>query len=248
MYLAWCLAEVGEFGGGRVFGEEGLRIAETVGQPFDVIAACVGIGGLSVVQGDLPNAIAMCERGLTLCQTWELPLWFVTTSARLGYAYALSGRVADALPLLERAADRSPSMGTVGLSLVNRFLSEALVLADRVDDALPLARDALARARDHKERGYEAWALRLLGEIASHPHSLDTEAGADHYRQATALATALGMRPLVAHCHLGLGKLTRRSGKRQQAQEHLTAATMMFRQMDMPFWLQQAEAETGALG
>ena len=51
------------------------------------------------------------------------------------------------------------------------------------------------------------------------------------------------MRPLVAHCHLGLGKLYRRTGKREQAQEHLTTATTMYREMDMTFWLEQAEAE-----
>jgi len=139
-------------------------------------------------------------------------------------------------------------MGTVGLSLVNRFLSEALVLAGRVDEALSLARDALARSRDHKERGYEAWALRLLGEIASYPQSLDTETSEGHDREAAALATELGMRPLAAHCHLGLGKLKQRSRKRRQAQDHLIAATMMFRQMDMRFWLQKAETETRALG
>jgi len=105
MYLAWCLAEVGEFGDGRVLGGEGLRIAEEVRRPFDLIAACVGIGGLSLVQGDFPKAIAMFERGLALCQKWDLPLWLATTSARLGYAHALSGRVAEALRLLERAAD-----------------------------------------------------------------------------------------------------------------------------------------------
>jgi hypothetical protein len=144
MYLAWCLAEEGEFGGGLAFGVEGLRIAEAVNQPFDLIAACLGIGGLSSSKA-ASQGHRHVQRGLALCQTWDLPLWFVTTSARLGYAYALSGRVAEALPLLERAVDRSPSTGTVGLSLVIRFLSEALVLAGRVDDALPLARDALAR-------------------------------------------------------------------------------------------------------
>jgi tetratricopeptide (TPR) repeat protein len=247
MYLAWCLAEMGEFGGGLVFGEEGLRIAEEAGQPFDLIAGCVGVGGLSLVQGDLPRAIAMFEHGLTLCQTWDLPLWLATTSSRLGYAYALSGRAAEALPLLERAAHRSPSTGTVGLSLVIRFLGEALVLAGRVDDARPLARDALARSRDHRERGYEAWALRLLGEIAKHSDSLDTEAGEGHYRQAMALATELGMRPLVAHCHFGLGTLYRRAGVGVKAQEHLRTAATMYREMDMHFWLQKAEAETGTL-
>ena len=51
------------------------------------------------------------------------------------------------------------------------------------------------------------------------------------------------MRPLVAHCHLGLGKLSRRTGKRQEAQEHLATATTMYREMDMRFWLEQAGAE-----
>ncbi len=51
------------------------------------------------------------------------------------------------------------------------------------------------------------------------------------------------LRPLVAHCHLGLGKLSRRTGQREQAQEHLTTATAMYREMDIRFWLEQAEAE-----
>ena len=64
-----------------------------------------------------------------------------------------------------------------------------------------------------------------------------------HYRDAMILADELGMRPLVAHCHLGLGKLYRRAGQRQEAQEHLTTATTMYREMDMRFWLEQAEAQ-----
>jgi hypothetical protein len=62
-----------------------------------------------------------------------------------------------------------------------------------------------------------------------------------------ALASELGMRPLVTHCHLGLGKLYRRTGQRDQAHEHLTIATTMYRGMDMPFWLEQAEEEMRAL-
>ena len=54
-----------------------------------------------------------------------------------------------------------------------------------------------------------------------------------------------GMRSHAAHCHLGLGKLYRRTGKREHAQEHLTTATAMYREMDMRFWLEQAEAELG---
>jgi hypothetical protein len=64
---------------------------------------------------------------------------------------------------------------------------------------------------------------------------------------ALTLASELGLRPLIAHCHLGLGKLYRRTGKREQAHDHLTTATTMYRQMDMRFWLEQIEKEMGVL-
>jgi hypothetical protein len=83
----------------------------------------------------------------------------------------------------------------------------------------------------------------MAGAIASYREPTDAEDGEKHYTEAMALATELGMRPLVAHCHLGLGKLYRRMGKRQYAQEHLATATTMYREMGMRFWLEQAEAE-----
>ncbi len=43
------------------------------------------------------------------------------------------------------------------------------------------------------------------------------------------------------------GKLYRRTGQRDQAGEHLTIATAMYREMDMAFWLEQAEPETREL-
>jgi hypothetical protein len=97
------------------------------------------------------------------------------------------------------------------------------------------------------ERGYEAWALRLFGEIASHPDSPEAESAQAHYRQAMTLSEELGMRPLLDHCRLGLGRLYRRAEKPQHAREHLTTATTMFRQMDTRFWLEKAEAETKEL-
>jgi hypothetical protein len=85
------------------------------------------------------------------------------------------------------------------------------------------------------------------GEIASRPHARDVETAPGHYRQAMRLAGELEMRPLVAHCHLGLGKLYRRTGKARKAQEYLATATTMYGEMDMQFWLAQAEAEMRAL-
>ena len=75
------------------------------------------------------------------------------------------------------------------------------------------------------------------------PWSLRSGPGARRtHGEALALAEELQMRPLVAHCHLGLGTLHRRTGRRERAREHLTLAVTMYRDMDMPFWLTQAEA------
>ena len=89
----------------------------------------------------------------------------------------------------------------------------------------------------------EGQVLRMLGDIAAHPDHFEVNTAEAHYRQALALAEALGLRPLMAHCHFGLGALYRRTDKHEQAREHLRTATTMYREMDMRFWLEQAERE-----
>jgi tetratricopeptide (TPR) repeat protein len=106
---------------------------------------------------------------------------------------------------------------------------------------MPLAQRALEVARQHNERGNEAWALRLFGEIAAHQDPPEIEPAAHHYRQALALAEEFGMRPLVAHCHLGLGTLYAKTGQREPARAELSAAIELYRAMEMIFWLSQAE-------
>jgi hypothetical protein len=76
------------------------------------------------------------------------------------------------------------------------------------------------------------------------PRDGAAKAAEGRYRETIAIAVDLGMRPLVAHCHLGLGKLYRRTDKPEQAQEHLGTATTMYREMGMTYWLEKAEAET----
>lgn len=117
-------------------------------------------------------------------------------------------------------------------------LGEAYLLARRVEDACACADRAVKLARERGERGYEAWALRLRGEILFHRYPLDAEIAKAQCQQALALSDELGMRPLVARCHFGLGKLYRRTGKQQEAQEHLMTATTMYREMGMTYWLE----------
>ena len=122
------------------------------------------------------------------------------------------------------------------------------MLADRLEDAVGAASRAVRRPREWSERGYEAWAPRLLGEIAVRRDPSDVETAEGHYHAALQLAEELGMRPLAPRCHLGLGRLYRRHDKRQEAQEHFGHATTMFRAMAMRFWAGKMEAGLRELG
>jgi tetratricopeptide (TPR) repeat protein len=249
-FLDWSLAELGEFAEGIVRGEEAVQIAETtVDQPFTLSHAYLGVGLPHLRKGDLPQAIAMLERGLGVCQAGDIPLILPFVASPLGYAYALSGRLAEALPLLEQAVEQSAATKQMlCYPLIVAHRGEAYLLAGRIADADQQARHALERARDLKQRGHEAYALRLLGEIAAQRQPPDAEAAAAAYRQAMTLADELGMRPLAAHCHLGLGTLYARTGRREQARAELSAAMALYRTMDMTFWLSRAEAVLTQLG
>jgi hypothetical protein len=91
-------------------------------------------------------------------------------------------------------------------------LAEACSLAGRTGEALEHARTAVDLSRKHEERANEASALRVLADITARSDLPDAQAARDTYAASLALAEALGMRPLVAHCHLGLGKLCGRMG------------------------------------
>jgi len=242
-WLAWCHAELGTFAEGRALGEKGLRIAEAVAHPGSLLWASWGVGLLALRQGDLPRALRLLERAVGICQDVEVSLYFPLIAVALGAAYTLSGRVAVAMPLLTQAMEQATAMEiTADQALCCLSLGEAQVLAGHLDDALAHAEGALALARAHQERGHQAHALRLLGEIATRRDPPEQEPAEAHYRQALALAEELGMRPLQAHCRRGLGTLYAKSGRREDARAELSAAIDLYRSMDMTFWLPQAEA------
>jgi tetratricopeptide (TPR) repeat protein len=241
-WLVWILAEQGAFAKGRELGDEMVHLAEAIGHPFSLSSAYMTVGHLYLRQGDLDQAIAALERSLEGCQVWHLSLVFPFTASSLGAAYALAGRLAEALPLLEQAVERAAAMRlTVIQSLWITQLSEAYLLAGRMEAAFTQARRALELARAHQERGHEAWAHRLLGDLHAHQHPPAVEQTEAAYQQALALAEALGMRPLLAHCHYGLGLLYTRLGRPEQARAELSVAIELYRAMEMTFWLPRAE-------
>jgi class 3 adenylate cyclase/tetratricopeptide (TPR) repeat protein len=242
-HLAECHAELGTFPEGGALGEEGLRIAEAVDHPASLMAALWGLGLLSLRQGDLPRALPRLERAMGLCQDADIPAYFPQMAGALGAAYTLAGRVADAVPLLTRAVEQSSAREVAAYQTrCCLSLGEAQIRAGRPEEAHALAQRALALARAHQERGHQAYALRLVGEIAAHRDPPEVEQAEAHSRQALALAEELGMRPLQAHGHLGLGRLYRKIDRGEQARAELSTAIDLYRAMEMTFWLPQAQA------
>jgi tetratricopeptide (TPR) repeat protein len=238
-YLADVLSELGRFDEAIGHAEAAVQIAEAADHPLTLWLGLFALGYAHLRRGDLPRATGVLERGLELSRTWQFVNATPLFAATLGTAYALAGRADEALSLVGGAVGefrRRPYHTRPALILLRAGMT--CLSAGRVDEATRLARDALALSRRLGARASEAYALCLAGDVASTGGAEDAEG---YYREALALADTLGMRPLVAHCHLGLGKLYRRMDKRSEAREHLITAATMYREMDMRFWLEQAE-------
>jgi len=218
------------------------------GRSPGIIIALGGLGTVHAARGDFEPSIPLLERGWALGHSAGITNWSGTVGGALARALARSGRVAEALPIGEDAVRREQAAGAP-VSLAHRLvdLAETYMVAGRLADALARAEEALNLARRHGDRRNEANGLHLLGEIYLKLNSPESAQAEAHFRGALTLADALVMRPLVAHCHLGLGTFYRHSSKHDRARQHLTTARVMYREMDMPCWLEQAEAEIRTL-
>jgi class 3 adenylate cyclase/tetratricopeptide (TPR) repeat protein len=248
-WLVASLAQLGRFAEAAEYQAEAIRLAEATHHATTVGQAHRAASMFHLLEGDWAKARALIERLIAVVRTGNVVflLPFAVTSsawvlAQLGEASEALSRLREGEQLLERQA----AGGIVGdLGWAYHSLGRACLLLGRFDEARSLGNRAVDSSPGH--HGFAAHARLLLGDIATHPDRFDAESGEVHYHEALALAEPRGMRPLVAHCHLGLGKLYRRTGKHQQAREHLTTATTMYREMGMTYWLEKAEAEMGKL-
>ena len=241
-WLARTLGALGAFAEGRRRGEEALRLATLEGRGATPSIAHGCLGDLYLAQGDLEHAMRVLEPGLALCRASGDRDVLRPIVAGLGSAYALQGRIAEGRALLEEAISESIRTGARQNPNWIARLSEVCRLAGRCEEAWQHARQALDLARQQKDRGDEALALHQLGVVHAHADPPDVAQAEAHYQQALALAEELGMRPLQAHCHRGLGTLYVTTGQREQARTELSTAMALYRDMDMTFWLPQAEA------
>jgi tetratricopeptide (TPR) repeat protein len=169
------------------------------------------LGRLSRLEGDHDEAVRLLERAVYGVGSIERRGPIAAIAADLGHAQVATGRVKEGIALLEaqRAALDAPGLHVLKARF-QESLGHAYLLAGRLDDAQACADEALALARHGHERGVEAWVLKLHGEIASRREPFAVDRAGEHYRHALALASELGMRPLMVHCHLGLESLSPR--------------------------------------
>jgi class 3 adenylate cyclase/tetratricopeptide (TPR) repeat protein len=242
-WLALCESERGEFTSAISHGEEAVRLADARAQPWSVVSACLGLGGVHLRRANHEAARPVLERGLEAARRFDIQVWVPPLTASLGYAYGLAGRVEDSVVLLTQAVEQMAASGLhfyYTLALV--WLAEAHLLAGRWEEATRLANQALARSKAHDEKGNEAYSLRLLGDIAAHSAESDATHAAGYYRDARTLAAQRGMQPLVGQCHFGLGMLAARTGTREAARDDLSVALASFRALGMEGWANQTLA------
>jgi tetratricopeptide (TPR) repeat protein len=166
----------------------------------------------------------------------------------LGAAYLQSGRRSEALALLENAVAQATAMRVMvyhALSVV--CLGQTYRLEGRLSDAKAQAERAIRLSQAQKAYGNEAWAYHLLGETLAKDAETGTEPAETAFQQALSRARACGMRPLQAHCHLGLAMLYGhchhdQPEHRSRAQAELAMAVALYRALDMPSWLSFADS------
>jgi tetratricopeptide (TPR) repeat protein len=240
-FLTLCLAEVGAFSDAARVGQEALQLAEADNRDVDRTYALRGAVQTLAYRGRLGEALPMLARGLALSRV-AAPVLLNGFLPFLACAYIVDGRGAEAEPLLDEALTLFGS--TTAPQLVSALWAvDGLLRLGRIDDARHLAQRGLNAARRRGARGPEAWALRFLGEVESHCEEMDAQRADSCFRGALGLAEDLDMRPLIAHCHAGIAKVSRRTGQDELAGEHLAVSMAMYREMGMTYWLEKAERE-----
>jgi DNA-binding SARP family transcriptional activator len=232
-WLAFALAELGEY-------EEALGIAlaaheaaRAVQHPYSFAFTAYTVGRLHLSRGSLKEALEALERSRELVDSREIVQICPVVNAWLGLARTQAGRAAEGIPLIQEAADKPVAVGSTGQGPISTRLAEALCLAGRLPEALRAATRGLELARHQEERGNEAAALLVLAEVHAALDDASPEIVERSYVEARELASALSMRPIVASCHLGLGRFLHRAGQRARADDELAAATRLFTEMGL---------------
>jgi tetratricopeptide (TPR) repeat protein len=244
-FLVMSLAELGRFAEAGAPEAEGMRLVEPTRHAFTVGLPYYAAGTRHLLAGDWAKARALIERVIGVFRAGNVVLMLPYAVALSAWALAQLGETSEVLSRLQEGQLLLERLAVTGIVSLNGWaynaLGRACLAVGRLDEARRLGQRTIESLPSH--RGFAAHALHLLGDIATHPERFDAEGGEAYYRRALALAEERGMRPLIAHCHLGLGRLFRRTDGYERAREYLNTAIALYRDMGMSYWLVNAERE-----
>jgi DNA-binding SARP family transcriptional activator/class 3 adenylate cyclase len=242
--MVQSLAELGRFEEAERYGGELMRLADATQRAFIISMGSYSASVPFLTTGAWAEARSRIERWIATARTGGFGfhlVWGLASSAwplaQLGATSEAERRLAESEPLLDRLAANG---ARANLSWFYCLLGRACIALGRHDEARRLGDRALEFTVS--QPGFAAHVFHLLGDAATGPERFDAEGGEAHYRKALASAEKLGMRPLAARCHFGLGKLYLHTGRRKQARDLLASATTTYRDIGMTYWLEQAEA------
>ena len=248
-WLAFAQADLGEFDSAETWADRARAEAEARRHPYSEAIALTFAGQVAVLRGQLERAVGPLARALTICRETSLTVWQAIPAALLGHCLVALDRKQDGLSLLEEGVRLSDEVGVKAyLARWATLLGEGFLAIGDTARAAQIGERALELARTHGERGHEAAALRLLGDLALAHEPPLVGTATEHYRTAIAIADELGLRPLLARTHLALGQLQRRAGRAVDAEGNLTTAVVLFSDLGMRSWLDRSEPELRALG
>ena len=243
-WLVMSLAQLGRLAEAAEHEAEALRLAEATHHAYTIGLADWAASTLHLIEGEWAQARSLIEHWIAVQRVGNVVHLLPTAVASSAWVMAELGEASEALNRVqegEQLLERQAARGVVGSRAWAEYaLGRTCLALGRLDKAQRLADRVIETSST--QPGYTAHALHLLGDIATHPDLLDAESGEAHYRQALDLAEPRRMRPLIAHCHLGLGKIFQRTGKHREAEAHFGTAATMYKEMDMRFWLDQIPA------
>jgi len=241
--LSWSLAELGEFEEAEERGLQGIEIAEQGNNLFSTTWAYACVGTAYLLHGKLDRATNMLEKALALCREADVLSAFSFTARNLGHAQSLLGHPDHALPIVSEAVrPQKVSFSIVPSAYPLTALAEAYRLQGENEKAIQNAEEALSIFRQNGERGFAAWALYYLAKVQFDGGPEQVQKSWQSYRQAKEQAEELRMKPLLAHCQIGLGEAYARKGLSKEARSEIVAGIELYRSMDMAFWIPQAES------
>ncbi|MBI3372058.1 MAG: AAA family ATPase [Betaproteobacteria bacterium] len=234
-FLALSLAETGDFDDALAHAMSALSLSERLDSPWDTGHACMAVGIVHLRRGETSRGVPVLKRAVELTRVRDLPMGTRILTPILGAALARDGEIAAALEIL------APVAAAPLLPYCLNFVGEAYLLAGHADEAAGIAARALEHSTQRKEHSTRAWAFWLQGCIASCRAPPDAPTGLEHYRRAVALAEERDMRPLAAHCYLGMGELLAATGHQRHARDALVQAGQLYEKMAMTYWTKRAQ-------